>query len=135
MNIELNNESEYEVEYVEEHIYETTSKYKKFQLFIFLGCLLLAFFVWCYANYLDDPIIQKEVPLIFTVEANNGQVVQSSYTIVIYGEKSVLSEITEIENKVNYNEFSDGNLTINKTVYLPSGVHSHDLDVELTLVK
>ena len=61
MNIERNNETEYEVEYVEEYTPKTTSRYKKFQVFIFLGWLLLAFFVWCYANYLDDPIIQKEL--------------------------------------------------------------------------
>lgn len=135
MNIERNNESEYEVEYVEEYTPKTTSKYKKFQVFIFLGCLLLAFFVWCYANYLDDPIIQKEVALTFTVEGSNNHVIQSSYTIVIYGEKSVLSEISEIENKVNSNEFSDDNLTITKNVKLPSGVHTHNDEVELTLVK
>ena len=135
MNIERNNETEYEVEYVEENTLKTTSRYKKFQVLIFLGCLLLSFFVWCYANYLDDPIIQKEVALTFTVEGGQGEVIQSSYTIVIYGEKSVLTEITEIVNKVNYNEFSEDNLTITKNVKLPSDVHTHNDEVELTLIK
>ena len=41
----------------------------------------------------------------------------------------------DIENKVNSNEFSDDNLTITKNVKLPSGVHTHNDEVELTLVK
>ena len=134
MNIELNNSSEYEVEYVEETESSPVKKYRKFQLLIYLGCLLLAFLVWCYANYLDDPIIQKEVTLVITLDGvNSDQIVTSTHKIVIYGEKSVIAEIVEIKNNVNQNEFDKDSTTITKEIDFPEGVHSHKTTVEIQL--
>lgn len=135
MNIELNNNSEYDVEYVDDNEHNHNKKYKKFQIFVFLGCLVLAFLVWCYANYLDDPIVQKEVPLIIDLVAGDAdeKIIQSSYRIVIYGEESVISGISEIHDTVNRNKFTDGNLTFNKKLDFPAGVYSHQKYVDLTL--
>ena len=134
MNIELNNSSEYEVEYVEKEESTPVRKYRKFQVLIYLGCLLLAFLVWCYANYLDDPIIQKEVTLVITLDGvHSDKLLRSTHKIVIYGEKSVISEIDEIRNNVNQNEFVVGSTTITKEIDFPEGVHSHETTVEVKL--
>ena len=136
MNIERNNDTEFEVEYVEENVQQNAKKNNKFQLFIFLGCLVLAFLVWCYANYLDDPIVQKEVDLIITlVNPQTGDAVkQSSQTIWIYGEESVLENIHVSTNQVNRNKFSGYDSTVDWDIELPDDVHTHDGDVKLTLV-
>lgn len=136
MNIEFNNETEYDVEYVDDNLHSDAPKYKKYQILIFLGCLFLAFIVWCYANYLNNPIIQSEVPLIITlVDGENGETItQSTNYIVIYGEESVVSKITQIKNTVSVNQFSNGNKTIKIDIDFPNDIKSHQKEVEVTLI-
>ena len=57
MNIELNNATENEIEYVEDEIDYTPKKFVKFRVLIILCCAVFSFFVWCYAHYLNDPIL------------------------------------------------------------------------------
>ena len=134
MNIELNNTTEYEVEYAEKREESYNKKYNKFQILIFLGCLVLAFLVWCYANYLDDPIIQKEVRLVITLEGvDSNEIIKSTNKIVIYGEQSVISEIDEIKNNVNYSDFDSDGSSITLEIDFPSGVHSHQTTVDVKL--
>lgn len=138
MKIERNNNSEFEVEEIEyeEKIAQTYSKrYKKMRILVYLVCLLLAFMVWCYAHYLDDPIVQKEVSLI--VYLNGGEsgeeIIQSQNKILIYGEASALSGVDKIENTINRNKFSEYNSPITIEIDLPDYVHSHKEYVDVTL--
>ena len=133
MNIERNNTTENEVEYVEK-IHNPHSKFKKFELLVFIGCLAFAFMMWCYANYIDDPIIKKEVTLDFRLDdqPGNGSVSSNPSTIVIYGEESILSGINKITVSVKREDFDeDRKITIE--VKLPDDVYTHDDEIEIEL--
>ena len=136
MNIELNNETENEVEYAEKNNYTVAKRFKKFEIFIFLGCLVLAFMIWCYANYLDDPIIQKEITVYFVLEGGeaNEDIETRSSKIVVYGEQSVISDMVAITNYVDRELFGDDKTKINYTIDYPDGVHSHITEIELELI-
>ena len=129
MNIERNNATENEVEYVEKD-YKQTSKFKKFELLVFIGCLAFAFLMWCYANYMDNPIIQKEVKLEFEYEGD-GTILSIPSTIVIYGEESVLSNIQTITVKIDGTLKKGEKKTIK--VDLPEDVYSHNREIEIFL--
>ena len=134
MNIEINNqvENEVEVEYVE-NINYSNNNFKKYGFLMFLGCLVLSFLVWCFANYLDDPIVKKGVPAKFDWDGKNNVV----FTIIdretgkeikeidIYGEESVLIYVSFIHVELSESQFSDGKDTITIKLPLEDGVHSH----------
>lgn len=141
MNIEINNqvENEVEVEYVE-NINYSNNNFKKYGFFMFLGCLVLSFLVWCFANYLDDPIIKKGVPAKFDWDGENTNVV---FTIIdsktgkeikeieIYGEKSVLIYVNSISVELSESQFSDGKDIITIKLPLEDGVHSHISEITI----
>lgn len=133
MNIERNNATENEVEYVEKH-YKHSSKFKKFELLVFIGCLAFSFIMWCYANYMDDPIIQKEVNLTFELNGNPGNGYLTSEPITIYGEESVLSGISSIKVQITQESYTKGEkMTVE--VDLPEHVYSHDNYIEVEFTK
>lgn len=135
MNIEFNNATENEVEYAEKNNYSTSAKYKKYELLILLGCLVLAFLVWCYANYLDDPIIQKNVDLVvYLNDGNPGDEIFYYKKVTVYGEESLISTISEIQIEVDRDKFKDSNSEITVDIDYPTNVHSHQKTVTVKLV-
>lgn len=131
MNTELNEVVENEVEYAETNN-KHSKRFKKYELLIFLGCLAFAFTMWCYANYIDDPIIQKDVD-IYLVYEGDGSVVSNPTKIVIYGEESKLSNISEITVNVDAGSFSNGANKITIEIDLPEDVYSHNNEIEVEL--
>ena len=135
MKIELNNTTENEVEYVEK-IDKRDSSFKKFRFLIIIACLAFSFMVWCYANYIDDPIIQKKVNVHLNYNGL-GIIECNSQYIVIYGEESKLSSVTEIKVVVDRNSFNQNN---KKVVYkinniLPEDVYSHQEEIVVELIE
>lgn len=138
MNIELDNVTENEVEYVEQKHTEK-SRFKKFEILLFIGCLLFSFMMWSYANYIDDPIIEKEVSI--TLELNGGKVSErifsSTSKINVYGEESVLLGVYEIKIDVDRDEFEGEiyEITVDIADYLPEDVYTHEESITIQIVK
>ena len=135
MNIERSNTTENEVEYVDK-IDKQPTRFKKLELLVFFGCLALAFLLWCYASYLDDPIIQKEVTLNFELNGNpgNGYVISNPSTIVIYGEESILSNINTVKVIINQETYNVGD-KLDIEVELPNNVYSRDPQIEVEFTR
>lgn len=98
------------------------------KLLIGILCVLIALGFWCYANYLDDPIIQKEIIVDFVLVNGdaNQDILPDKVNILIYGEKSVLNSITNntITIHVDISAFKNQN-EINYKIDFPKGIHSH----------
>ena len=99
-------------------------------------CLLFSAVFWCYVNYLDDPIIQKEVTVDFVlVDGDASQdIFPDKVNIVVYGEKSVLNSIPNntITVHVNIEDF-ENQTEKNYKIDYPEGVHSHTTHKVLVL--
>ncbi len=119
-------ESDLDNEQIE--LYVKTRVGKGNKLIIGILCVLIALGFWCYANYLDDPIIQKEITVDFVLVNGdaNQDILPDKVNILIYGEKSVLNSITNntITIHVDISEFKNQNET-NYKIDLPKGFHSH----------
>ena len=133
MNIERTNETENEVEFVEKETEFTSRKITKTKILIFIACLIFSFVVWCYANYLDDPIIKKDLQINFSWDSSDRNV---SFVAVdaegkridfieVYGEQSKVYPLDKITVKIKQSQFVDGNDTIEVEIELPDDVHSH----------
>ena len=135
MNIELTNETENEVEFVEQNNTNTRKSFRKYELLVFLGCLLFAFIIWCYANYLEDPIIQKEVTVRFVLtNAEDGEVItDSTEQVMIYGERSSLATVSVITVYVERSMFSKYDEPTMIPIEYPEHIHSHVTGIELQL--
>lgn len=113
-------------EQVEVHMKKQSGTGNKFV--IGMLCVLIAVVFWCYANYLDDPIIQKEITVDFVLV--NGDATQDilpdKVNILICGEKSLLNSITNdtITIHVDISAFKNQN-EINYKINFPKGLHSH----------
>jgi YbbR domain-containing protein len=140
MNINFTNENNPSVESVEfaEKSEQYTKKgFKKVDILIFITCFLAAFFIWCYANYVNDPIIIKEVTVEFVLvnAPENESINPSKKKISVYGEKSVLNSITNntITIYVDRSEFEGEDKNIKYDFKCPSGIHSHVDTFDITL--
>ena len=133
MNIERTNETENEVEFVEKETEFTSRKITKTKILIFIACLIFSFVVWCYANYLDDPIIKKDLQINFSWDSSDRNV---SFVAVdpegkridfieVYGEQSKVYPLDKITVKIKQSQFVDGNDTIEVEIELPDDVHSY----------
>ena len=133
MNIELENNATNEVEYAEKRDnHNSFFKRIKFCLLILI-CLLFAFSIWCYASYIDDPIMQKDVVVHFDFDGN-GSLIATPSKIRVYGEESKLASLYEIKVLIDSDSFANGN-KITVEVDLPDGVYSHDNTIEVELRK
>lgn len=128
-----NNEVNVEITSKQEEF--ASRKFKHFDVIIYIACLLIAFSVWCYASYLDDPIIRQEVTLNLVLENGDwGDYISTpKLTIVIYGEESLLSGISELTIKIDRSEFEDYNVDTVIDLVLPNGVNSHEKQITLQL--
>ena len=141
MNIERSNETENEVEFVEKSTDLLPKRITKTKVLIFVACLIFSFVVWCYANYLDDPIIKKDIYFDLVAEGfekgttfviYNGNTEVDSFEI--YGEKSAVYQINNYEIKLKPSDFDNENGVYVYTLKFKEGVHSHVQKIEIKLV-
>lgn len=131
MNIELNNQTDNEVEYVEE-TNKTHTKFNRVQVLIMLACFAFAFVMWCYANFIDDPIIQKEIPIHIDYLGEEIIICKPS-KVVVYGEKSELADVNEFKITLKRSDFANDK-KISITIDLPEDVYSHDNEIQVELI-
>lgn len=120
----LNNNSNETIHTNDEY---SPKKFNKSDILVFVTCLLLAFTIWCYAHYINDPIIQKVVVVNFVLENGgpNEELSIEKTTIKIYGEESMISGLSEFTIYVDRNDFTSYNTPTVITLEFPEGVHSH----------
>ncbi len=133
MNDQINQQ---EVETSEKAPVYTQKRFKKVNFLIFALCLVMAFVFWCYALYLDDPIMEKVVTVNFVLEGGEAtdSITPVTRKVTVYGEKSVLSEINTITVKVNRNQFAEYNVDTVITIQYPKNIESVTKQLTLKLI-
>ncbi len=116
---------------------ESNGKFKlRFvDVLIFIVCLVAAFVFWCYALYVDDPVIEKTVIVNFILEnANEGdKLSKGSAKIVVYGEQSLLARTRNINVTIDRAQFDLYNQDTVITFELPDNYYSETNEVVLQL--
>ena len=133
MNDQINQQ---EVETSEKAPVYTQKRFKKVNFLIFALCLVMAFVFWCYALYLDDPIMEKVVTVNFVLEGGEAtdSITPVTRKVTVYGEKSVLSEINTITVKINRNQFAEYNVDTVITIQYPKNIESVTKQLTLKLI-
>lgn len=135
MNINFTTEENPKVEKVE-FVDNTQKRFKKADILIFVICIIGAFVIWCYANYIDDPIVVRTVTVEYVLEdgENSEYIWPRRENIEVYGEKSVVDAISNgtITIAIGKSSFKNSETIDYKIVY-PEGIHSHDTNTKLTL--
>ena len=75
-------------------------KFKAVDILIFVVCLILAFAFWCYAIYLDDPIIEKKVTVNLIKNKKTYKICSLNNNIVIRIFSRIGGEIRKIMTKI-----------------------------------
>lgn len=111
-------------------------KFKAVDILIFVICLILAFAFWCYATYLDDPIIKKKVTVNFVVDGGNTNETLSpaSHTITVYGKRSLLNDLTSLTVKVNRSDFKEYDVSTLVNIKYPNNISSDTKQIKLKLI-
>lgn len=121
-----------------ENPYKTDSsrKFKKIDILIFIICLALAFAVWCYALFVDDPVIEKDVFLNVILEngAYNEALELDVKSVTVYGARSVISEVSKIDISVARSDFSEYGEYITVDIKYPDGVAGDIEQIRIKLV-
>lgn len=121
-----------------ENPYKTDSsrKFKKTDILIFIVCLALAFAVWCYALFADDPVIEKNVLLNLVLEdgAYNESLECDIDSITVYGARSLLSGVSGMDVSVSRSDFAEYGEYITVTVDYPDGVEGEVKQIKVRLV-
>lgn len=142
MNIELNNATENEVEFVEKEVQRPSNKFEKLKVFIFLSCLIFAFIGWCYAHYLDDPIVlvDKDIECVWVDASGRGLQVEITDMegnvidkLPVYAEKSVIYSVDSITIELKKSDFENSDTKV-IDIKFPDDVHSHTTQVVVRLI-
>ena len=127
-----------QVEFVDKADEYTHKKLKRSDILVFVICIIGAFMFWCYVNYLDDPIVKKEVTVDFVLVDGsvNEYIVPNKVKIWIYGEESTINSLNgnTITVYVERSEFEDFNTPIDYVIDYPKDVHSDTKSVEIKMM-
>lgn len=115
---------------------DSSRKFRKIDILIFIVCLALAFVVWCYALFIDDTVIEKDVLLNFVLEggAYNESLECDTRSITVYGSKSLLSGVSKIDVSVSRTDFAEYGEYVTATVEYPDGVEGEVKQIKVRLV-
>ena len=95
-------------------------KLNHWNILIFLGCIIIAFAVWCYAGYLKDPIVAGTVKYRFELErsADVSYMIENSIKeIHVYGRQSAFKELEKFSIST----------TISLDLFDEDGIYKYDL--------
>lgn len=116
---------------------ESSKKSNVINFLIFLGCIVIAFAIWCYANFTVDPMIEKELIVQFVLEdgATNEYLTPVYHSFTFYGPKSAFANIKDntIKFIVKRSIFKNYDEPITVKLNYGDDYHSHTTEVELTL--
>lgn len=111
------------------------SKFRFVDILIFVVCLVAAFIFWCYALYVDDPVIEKTIVVNFVLEnAQEGdRLNKGSAKITVYGEQSLLTQTRNINVTVDRSQFDVYNQDTTVTFELPENFYCESNEIVLQL--
>lgn len=115
----------------------STKKFKKIDILIFIVCILIAFFCWCYAHYVNDPIVEKELTLNFVLEGGESyeELSQDSITVTIYGISSKIADLNEVDIAINRSLFNSYDADTMITIEHDDDYHCYTTEVSLKLIR
>ena len=106
-------------------------------LFVFLGCIIIAFAIWCYANFTVDPMIEKELFVEFKLEGGSSDeyITPVYHYFTFYGPKSAFEDIKDnsIAFTVKRSMFENYDEPTTIKLKYDDNYHSHVTEVELIL--
>lgn len=127
-----------QVEFVDKADEYTYKKLKKSDILVFVICIIGAFMFWCYVNYLDDPIVTKEVTVDFVLVDGsvNEYIVPNKVKVWVDGEESTINALNDntIKVYVQRSDFEDFDTPINFVIDYPKGVHGDTKSVEIKMM-
>lgn len=135
MKIKFSKNSDTEVEYTTAGEVNAPKKFRILNVFIFIFCLALAFVFWCYALYVEDPIIEKNITVNFIlINAESGEYLDTqSKNITVYGEQSILGNVNSINVKIDRKEFAKYDTKTLVNLQYPKKISSKTQQLYLTL--
>ena len=113
-----------------------TKKPKNYSALIFIACLLLSFVVWCCAQYVHDPIIQKDMVVNFVLinGETNEAITPQFHMFTFYGLKSELENKSVINIEVDRSLFTSYDTYTTIPISYTDKFHSHTTEIELRLI-
>ena len=127
-----------QVEFVDKADEYTHKKLKKSDILVFVICIIGAFMFWCYVNYLDDPIVTKEVTVDFVLVDGsvNEYITPNKMKVWVYGEESTIDSLhnNTITVYVQRSDFEGFDAPINCVIDYPKGVHGDTKSVEIKMM-
>ena len=115
-----------EIEYEQKTGDYTTERNKKFDWLVFIFCVVAAFAIWLFALNANDPVIEKDIDIVYITEGIAADSIEAEYYIVrVYGTKSTLDKLYKIEVTVKESDLKGG-APLNIKITYPNGVKPVD---------
>ena len=113
----------------------TVARNKKFDWIILVLCVFLAFVIWAYALNINDPIIEKELFIVYTFESVERSDVQVEFDkVLVYGPASLLEGMRTLEVKVTLADLYN-KTEIDKRIKYPDRISPVDNDHKTVNIK
>ena len=127
------NETNVNSENVQKNEEYSNRRFRNVDVLILIACFILAFSFWCYAHYINDPIVEKEITINFVLDdAESFEYLEKdSYKFVVYGIQSELSNIEEVTIHINRSNFTSYNTET--TIYIDHHDFYHCLTEQIDL--
>ena len=111
-------------------------RFRNVDILILIACFLLAFTFWCYAHYINDPIIEKTITINFVLDGAESfeHLEEDSYKFVVYGTQSELSNINEVTIHIDRSDFTSYNTETTISIDHPDYYHCLTEHVNLILL-
>lgn len=137
MNKDLGTDYSSEFEYQSDGKSSKGRKFRAIDVLIFIICLFMAFVFWCYALYVDDPVIEKSITVNFVVDGGDSTdiLTPASRRIVVYGKRSELNSVSAITVKIKKSEFKGYDTPTTITIQYPKNISSDTKQIVLKLTK
>ena len=115
-----------EIEYEQKTGDYTTERNKKFDWLVFIFCVVAAFAIWLFALNANDPIIEKDIDIVYKTDGVYAEkIIAEFYTVRVYGTKSTLDDLYQVEATVKESDLK-GTAPLNIKITYPSGVKPVD---------
>ena len=113
-----------------------TRRFRNVDILILIACFLLAFAFWCYAHYINDPIIEKTITINFVLDGAESfeHLEEDSYKFVVYGTQSELSNINEVTIHIDRSNFASYNTETTISIDHPDYYHCLTEQINLKLL-
>lgn len=114
----------------------SSKKINKFSVILFIGCIILSAAIWCYANFINDPMMEKEIMVNFVLKngASHEYLSPAFSAFTFYGEKSVLDNMNVVTIEVDRSLFDSYGDPTSVPIKYADNFHSHISEVILELM-